>query len=191
MKKTRIQEINAGSMADIAFLLLIFFLVTTTMSSDLGIVRKLPPMVEDNIVQNIRDRDLLNVRVNRANQIMVDGRLINLSELNEITKEFIQNPKNSLKLPERKLKDIEGIGKIEITSGHVISLMNDRGTSYKTYVAVQNELAKAYNELRQELALELWNKEYGDLGKKRKAAIDKVYGMKISEAEPMNVASVD
>jgi hypothetical protein len=120
---------------------------------------------------------------------MVNGQLIQLSELKEKTKEFIQNPDNKSDLPELKLKEIHGIGEIKYTSQHVISLMNDRGTTYKTYIAIQNELAAAYNELRNKLALELWNKEYEDLSKIKKKAIDEVYGMKISEADPVNIAS--
>jgi biopolymer transport protein ExbD len=189
MAKRSIPEINAGSMADIAFLLLIFFLVTTTMSTDMGIVRKLPPLIKDNPPVTLNKRNLLNVRVNRSNQIMVNGQLIQLSELKEKTKEFIQNPDNKSDLPELKLKEIHGIGEIKYTSQHVISLMNDRGTTYKTYIAIQNELAAAYNELRNKLALELWNKEYEDLSKIKKKAIDEVYGMKISEADPVNIAS--
>lgn len=189
MAKQKIQEINAGSMADIAFLLLIFFLVTTTMSTDMGIGRKLPPMEKAPPPVKLHKRNLLNVRVNRSDQIMVKGEIVKLSELKDLTKEFILNVENRSDLPAIQKEEVIGIGEIEYTSQHLISLMNDRGTSYKMYVAVQNELAAAYNELRNELAMQLWKTNYEDLGNVRKKAIETVYGMKISEAEPINVAA--
>lgn len=188
MARKSLQEINAGSMADIAFLLLIFFLVTTTMSTDMGIVRKLPPITDTPPVDKHK-RDILNVRINRDDKIMIQGNYVKLSDIKLIAKEFIENPENLATLPEKKEVEFDEIGKLMVTSGHVISLINDRGTSYWSYVAVQNELAAAYNELRNELALKTWQVDYEDLSTKQKKAIDKVYGMKISEADPVNVAS--
>lgn len=188
MARKSLQEINAGTVADIAFLLLIFFLVTTTMSTEMGIVRKLPPMVDAPII-DIHQRDILNVRINRDDKIMVDGKYVKLSDIKSIAKEFIENPENCATLPKKKEVEFDEIGKLLVTPGHVISLMNDRGTSYWSYVAVQNELAAAYTELRNELALKTWQVDYEDLSTKQQEAIDKVYGMKISEADPVNLAS--
>lgn len=177
-------------MADIAFLLLIFFLVTTTMDTDSGIVRKLPPMPENeqqlDDVQ-IRERNIFVVLVNRDNKLLVEGKLMDLKDLKEAAKEFIVNPNNDPDLPAKEVKNFDLIGPMEVTSKHVISLQNDRGTSYKTYIAVQNELAAAYNELRNELALKKFGKKFEDLDEEHQKAIEEVYPMKISEAEPRNI----
>jgi len=190
MAKRELQEINAGSMADIAFLLLIFFLVTTTMDTDSGIVRKLPPMPEDNQEQEdiqIRERNIFVVLVNRDNRLLVEGEVLDIRDLKKKAKEFIENPNNDENLPAKEVKEIEGFGLYEVTSKHVISLQNDRGTSYKTYITVQNELAAAYNELRDELSLRKWGTKFDDLDLDRQEIIEEIYPMKISEAEPKNV----
>ena len=191
MSKRIKQEINAGSMADIAFLLLIFFLVTTTMGTDMGIVRKLPPDAKEDFDIIVHKRDLLDVWVNRDNKLMVKGKLIELSELKNIAKEFIQNPNKHEDLPEVVSMYIPEIGEVEVTAQHVISLISDRGTTYKTYIAVQNQLAIAYSELREELSRKVWGRGYDDVSDRKRKAVEKVYPLRISEAEPMNLALTD
>ncbi len=193
MARRDIPEINAGSMADIAFLLLIFFLVTTTMDTDSGIVRKLPPMPEtdNNDDVEIKERNVFVVLVNRDNQLLVEGQLMQLNDLREATKEFIANPNNDPNLPILEPITVDFFGTVNVTKKHVISLQNDRGTSFKTYISVQNELAAAYNELRDELSMQQFGKKYVDLDPEKDQdkidAIEEVYPMKISEAEPKNV----
>jgi biopolymer transport protein ExbD len=190
MAKRELQEINAGSMADIAFLLLIFFLVTTTMDTDSGIVRKLPPMPEPNSEQEdiqIKERNIFVVLVNRDDQLLVEGEQMNIKDLRKAAKEFIENPANLADLPAKETVTFDFLGPLEVTKKHVISLQNDNGTTYKTYIAVQNELAAAYNELRDELSLSRFSKKFEDLDKEHKDVIEDVYPMKISEAEPKNV----
>jgi biopolymer transport protein ExbD len=194
MARRTIQEINAGSMADIAFLLLIFFLVSTTMDTDSGIVRKLPPMPEKEKQEeqvDVKERNIFVVLVNRNNQLLVEGELMDIKDLRNAAKEFIVNPYNDPNLPAKEWIDVEFFGPVEVTKKHVISLQNDRGTSYEMYIAVQNELAAAYNELRDELSERKFGVKYSDLkGKEDEAkrnAIEEIYPMKISEAEPKNV----
>ena len=193
MAKREIQEINAGSMADIAFLLLIFFLVTTTMDTDSGIVRRLPPMPEEDIQEDIqiRERNIFVVLVNRDNKLLVEGEPMNIRDLKEAAKEFIVNPNNSIDLPALEAVTIPYFGTVNVTKKHVISLQNDNGTSYKTYIAVQNELAAAYNELKDELSLRKFGKKYRDLDSDddegKIDAIDEIYPMRVSEAEPKNI----
>jgi biopolymer transport protein ExbD len=181
-------------MADIAFLLLIFFLVSTTMDTDMGIVRKLPPMPEEEINEEeveVRERNIFVVLVNRYDKLFVEGETMEIEDLRQAAKDFIVNPYDDPDLPAKEIVDVEYFGPVEITTKHVISLQNDRGTSYEMYIAVQNELAAAYNELRDELSLRKFGLKFEDLkgeeNESRRDAIETIYPMKISEAEPKNV----
>jgi len=189
MAKREVQEVNAGSMADIAFLLLIFFLVTTTMDTDTGLARLLPPDVPENPDDQpppIKERNVFAVLLNAQNQLLVEGKPMQVEDLCEAAKEFIQNPTNDENLPEKKTVEVKFFGPVEVSKG-VISLRNDRGTEYQAYLMVQNELVRAYNELRQDLAKKKFGKDYDKLDDEQQAAIREIYGQKISEAEPKNV----
>ena len=148
-------EINASTTADIAFLLLVFFLVTTTMDVDTGITRKLPPPVEDDTEIDIKDRNIFKVLVSSSDQLMVEGERTDISTLREDVKLFMTNPRNLEDLPEKELRFIENLGEIEVSKG-VVSLKNDRGTSYEMYIKVQNELTAAFAELRDEVSLRFY-----------------------------------
>ena len=191
MAKRELQEVNAGSMADIAFQLLIFFLVATTMDTDSGIFRTLPPMPEEEQKkeEKIKDRNIFVVLVNKDNQLLVENELMDIRNLRVAAKEFIENPQDNEKLPERVDEEIPYFGVVPVTKYHVISLQNDRGTSYGTYIAVQNELTAAYNELREELAMRKFGVHYNDMkdDDARKDAIEDIYPLKISEAVPKNI----
>ena len=188
MAKREIPEVNAGSMADIAFLLLIFFLVTTTMDSDTGLARTLPPIVPEDEPPPppIKERNVFAVLLNSQNQLMVEGEPMDISELREAAKEFIENPERKDNLPEFKQVEVPLLGVVEVSKG-VISLKSDRGTEYQAYLMVQNELAAAYNELRQAFAKKKFGKDYDELDDEEKKAVRTVYPQKISEAEPKNV----
>lgn len=216
-------EINAGSMADIAFLLLIFFLVTTTMDSDWGLARVLPPPAED-VPQNdikIKERDVFVVLANANNQLLADGEVLDITQLKAKAKEFIVNANRSENLPEweditlsgaqqmynqatdteqkkkweERLNAAKELGNYTITK-QVISLQNDRGTSYELYVQVQDELAGAYNDLRDELSKSRFGLSFAKLEEKAKTdasykskadAVKTVFPQRISEAEPRDV----
>lgn len=181
-------EINGSSLADIAFLLLIFFLVTTTMNVDTGLQRLLPPMPEDDtqVEQDVKQRNILTVLVNKSDRLLVGGEPMDVTMLREKTREFITNPNNDLNLPEKQVEDIDYFGPMEVSRG-VISLQNDRGTSYKMYMIVQNELIATYDELRNELSTTRFGKKYGDLNEDEQKAVQKVYPLRISEAEPKSI----
>jgi biopolymer transport protein ExbD len=189
-KKRELPEVNAGSMADIAFLLLIFFLVTTTMDVDTGLQRMLPPPPEENPdEQDIKQRNVFVVLVNANNMILCENEFTDLSQIKDKAKEFIANPQNREDLPEKEVKEIPFFGEVQV-SKQVISLQNDRKTNYETYIGVQNELARAYNELRNELAQSKFGKTYDELvaakDEEKVDAIRKIYPQRISEAEPKN-----
>lgn len=188
-KKREIQEINASSMADISFLLLIFFLVSTSMATDKGLSRKLPaPIPQDQVQEEkeveINKRNIMMVLVNSNDLLMVNGEVLPVSRLKEKAKEFIANPENSVNLPVKKAEEIPFFGTMMITKDHVISLQNDRGTSYQAYIDVQNELMRAYNELRDEISKNKFGAAYADLDEDRQKAIQQIYPQRISEAEP-------
>lgn len=183
-----VPEINAGSMADIAFLLLIFFLVTTTMDSDFGIARLLPQMQEETKPDEvkIKQRNVLVVNINFRNDLQVAGEVMPISMLKDKVKDFIENVNDDPTLPEKKEETIEYFGSYKVSKG-IVSLTNDNGTSYDTYVRVQNELTAAINELRDKLSMSQFGKKYDKLSEPQQDAVRKIYPMSISEAEPKNV----
>lgn len=185
-KKT--PEVPGSSLADIAFMLLIFFLVTTTMDVDSGLERKLSPMPpeEQEETPPIKERNVFVVLVNSNDKLLVENELTNIRELRDKAKEFMANPYNDEKLPEKTTKDVPYFGQVEVTKG-VISLQNHVGTSYGTYIAVQNELVGAINDLRNDLAKQKFGKTYDKLDKDKQKAIKEVYPSRISEAEPKRV----
>lgn len=184
-KKT--PEINATSTADIAFLLLIFFLAATTMNVDSGIYRKLPPYQPDNMeAPKVAARNVLTVLVNSDNQLSInDDHGADISTLKDRVKEFVLNPANSESLPQKEVKDIQYFGKTEVSKG-IVSLQSATGTSYKMYVAVQDQLTAAFNELRNMKANEKWGKNLNELDEEQQESIRAVIPMQISEAEPKN-----
>ena len=185
----KIPEIPSASLADIAFMLLIFFLVTTTMDVDSGLERRLPQWVDPEELeddQQIKERNVFVVLVNRNNDLLVEGEYADIENLRDRAKEFMANPYNEEDLPEKEPKQIPFFGETMVTKG-VISLRNDLDTQYGTYIAVQNELVAAINELRDELARDEFGKPYDELEKDQQDAIRDIYPSRISEAEPKKV----
>ncbi|MBN3035500.1 MAG: biopolymer transporter ExbD [Bacteroidales bacterium] len=181
-------EIPMASMADIAFMLLIFFLVATTMDVDSGITRKLPPPPPDSPedIPEIKERNIFKILINSRDNLLVEGQIGDITMLKEQTKEFINNPSNREDLPEKKLESIPLLGDIWVSKG-IISLKNDRGTSYDMYIQVQNELAAAINELRDELSMDKFGLRFSLLTEDQSEAIQKAIPVAISEAEPEDV----
>ena len=179
----KVPELNSASSADIAFLLLSYFLMTTTMNQDSGLQRRLPPMPA-------KDQEVQDQKVNRRNIIIVrinaQDRLFAGNEPDKI-KEFLVNPNDDPKLPEKEVQDIEGFGQYPVSKG-VISLQNDRGTSYQAYIAVQNEIVKAINEIREDFCRANYGKAYENLTEEQQEIVRKAVPQLISEAEPKDVS---
>ncbi len=188
MRKT--PEIPSASMADIAFMLLIFFITATSMDVDSGLERVLPQMPPENQEQDdtppIKERNVFTVLLDQYNRLMVEGEIIRVEELRERAKEFLTNPNDLETLPETKPTEIPLLGEYPVTKG-VISLRNDHGTQYGTYLAVQNELVAAVNEVRNELSTQKFGKKYADLTSEQKDAIRDAIPSRISEAEPKTI----
>ena len=170
--------VNAGSMADIAFLLLIFFLVTTTIVEDKGILVKLPIWETESISIPLADKNVLTVKINAQNQLLVEGEETQIDVLKSRAINFILNPLKENDKPSSPKKA-------------VISLQNDRSTSYDLYLNVYNELKAAYNEIWEEKSQLKFNKPYESLDKEMSKLIRDEVPLIISEAEPTDFAKAD
>ena len=195
--KRKVPEVNSSSQADIAFSLLIFFLVATTMNVDTGLARMLPPMPPEDQKQEdvkVKELNMLLVLVNGAGQIMagapVNQTLVDFRQLKDMTKEFVLNPMDDENLPEKKEKEIDlpdGGKWVYPVSEGVVSLQTTRDTGYQIYIMVQNELTRAFNEIRDEVSMKQFNKKFADLTDEENKALTTAGPLKISEAEPRQV----
>lgn len=196
--KKKVPSINGSSMADISFILLIFFLITTSMDTDQGLKRRLPPLVPPEQQQQdieIRDRNVLRILVNRSDQIAIikkdasgrdDMAIVPLDRLKDRTVEFILNPQDLPHLPEKETRYIAGLGdRVVTTSSYAISLKNEVETSYQMYIDVQNELLRAYNEVWDIVAQKEFGQPYDDLTLDKQKIVVDCYPMHISEM-PLN-----
>lgn len=181
--------LNTQSTADIAFLLLCYFLMTSTMDQQSGLQRRLPPMPDQNQKTEdtkVNKRNILIVKINSSDRLFAGDQLLDVSQLKDKIKELITNPNNDPNLPEREMKNIEGYGEYPVSKG-VISLQNDRGTSYRAYIAVQNELVKAINEVRDDFCKQNYGKAYTFLTEDQQKIVREAIPQNISEAEPKDV----
>ena len=203
MAKRSAPEVNAGSMADIAFLLLIFFLVTTTIETDSGLNRKLPPMEDQVDPPIIREKNIFTVVVNKNDQLLVEEELTDIKDLRSLAVAFLDNGGGVGDEACDYCQGERGEASSDNPDKAIISLKNNRETSYKVYIAIQNELVAAYNELRNREFLRLYpnvglnfvdaQKKYDDPRTSADAAeelkpkldvVKQMYPQKLSEAEP-------
>jgi hypothetical protein len=202
MARRATPEVNAGSMADIAFLLLIFFLVTTTIEKDKGIARQLPPPVEQEQDVIIKQKNLFIVNVNKSDQLLVEEELADLKDLRQLAIDFLDNGGAPAGTPDycNYCKGKRSPESSDNPQKAVISVQNDRLTSYKMYIAVQNELVAAYNFLRDREAQRLYGWKYTEMKKaidegditgskaddiqRKMEVVQELIPLKLSEAEP-------
>ena len=160
------------------------------MDVDKGIQRRLPPMPDENQKQQdikVNRRNIVVVRINAQDRILAGGTPMDITQVKDQIKEFITNPTNSESLPEKEMKDIEGFGQYAVSKG-VVSLQNDRGTSYSAYLRVQNEIVKAFNEIRDDFAMVNYGSKYADLDEEKQRIVRDAVPQSISEAEPKDVS---
>ncbi len=180
-------EVNSGSMADISFLLLTFFLLTSSISTDQGISRKLPPPPDPKVIPpKIKERNVLQVLVNLNDQLLVNHEPGDITTLKDVAVKFLTNPTNDPNMSEIEEEEIGALGAVRKSKG-IISLQNDRGTSYGMYIKVQNELTRAVNEIRDKLSMDKFGKKYADLNDELQKDVGKAVPIAISEAEPKNI----
>ncbi len=185
-RKRNVPEINSSSTADIAFLLLTFFLITTSMDPNRGLPRRLPaPTVREADPpkeSRLKARNILRLSLDAEGRLTCNDRPICVEELRQLAKDFIANPDNAPDKPEKQAREIPFFGTLQVTGKHVIALECDRDASYNTYIAVQNELVAAYNELRDELSQKHWHQNYAALSAPKQEAVRMIYPQAIAEA---------
>jgi len=181
-------KISGGSTADLAFICLAFFMMTSSMDHDSGIIRRLPPpLPPDAEKPEIRERNVLQVLVNLHDQLRVKGETIDIRDLRAIVKEFLSNPYNDPHKSEQDEREFPHLGMVMVSKG-VVSLQNDHGTSYEMYIKVQNELTAAFNELRNELSKAHFGVPLANLrNDEMRESIQRAIPVAISEAEPRDI----
>jgi len=188
MAKRDLPKVNTTSTADISFLMLTFFLLVSAINTDEGIQRRLPPMpLPNQEIPKVNERNVLNIKVNMFDQLLVNGTpMANIKELKNHTKQFIANVNDDPEMPEKKPLFVPEFQETLMQSKGIVSLQNDRGTSYKAYIAVQNQLAEAFNELRDEFSMRKFGKKFASLDQFRQEGVQRFIPISISEAEPSN-----
>lgn len=190
--KKKVPQINGSSTADISFILLLFFLLTTSMGTDSGLARQLPPAVppdQQDVSVDINRRNMLRVNVNNLGQILANGEVVNLNGLREKVIEFVLNENDRADLAERVVETFPLVGAQKVTKNHVISLTNTVDTRYSDYILVQNELTKAYMQIRDQQSRKLFGVSLEDANTQQQEVLIKMYPQKISEANPREFGS--
>lgn len=198
-------EVNAGSMADIAFLLLIFFLVTTTIETDAGLDRMLPPIEPPDTDVIIKQKNIFTVNINRSGQLLVEEQLMDIRDLRDAAIAFLDNGGSPTGTPDycNYCKGKRDERSSDSPQKAIISLRNDRETQYSTYITVQNELVAAYNELRNREARRLFGRDFTEMEseylnpetpssvrdelKEKVQRIQEIFPQKLSEAETSKI----
>ena len=187
--KREIPGINSSSSADIAFLLVIFFLLISSLDFDQGISRKLPPAESESAPKEkmeIQRRNLLVIYLNENGDLFHNDQPVAYAELKDKAKEFIDNPDEKKDLPEKIPEYFEETGVLATSQRHMIVLQVDCNSLYADYIAVQNELLTAYRELRDSFAILQFHQPYQSLTPRQQQIVRSVYPQKISESEPLN-----
>ena len=198
-------EVNAGSMADIAFLLLIFFLVTTTIETDAGLDRMLPPIEPPDTDVVIKRKNIFTVNINKNGQLLVEEQLMDIRDLRAAAIAFLDNGGSPVGTPDycNYCKGKRDERSSDSPQKAIISLRNDRETQYSSYITVQNELVAAYNELRNRESKRLFGRDFTEMEseylnpetpssvrdelKDKVQRVQEIFPQKLSEAETSKI----
>lgn len=186
-RRHRVPALNTTSTSDISFMLLIFFLVTTSIDSDKGLQRRLPPMPDDMEQQSeqvVKPRNVLRLAIGADNRVTADGRELTPDELKMLVVNFVDNTSDDPQLPEKHMRDIPLLGRCAVTDRHVIAIEVDRDAGYEAYFKMQNTIAGAYAVLRDRLSRSRFGHPYAQCTTEERDAIAMYYPQRISEAEP-------
>ena len=184
--KREIPPINSTSSADVAFILLLFFLFTGSLDSKSGIYRRLAPAISKTAIKKynpIKERNILSISIQDNNTVYLKEELLPLNQIRKTAKIFIDNPDDKDFLPQKTMYDISGLGTFPASRNAVINLEFSRKSDFQTYISVLSELTAAYDELRNEFALEKYRKPFIDLTEEQQAAVREIYPLQISEKE--------
>lgn len=184
-KKRKVPNLNTTATADISFMLLIFFLVTSSMDTDKGLPRQLPPpqTEQTEVEMKIKERNILEIRLDADDQLTCNGEAITQDALIERIKIFVANNTNDPTLPEKSTREVNFFGRCEVSDRHVLSIQADRNTSYDAYFQLQNTIVRAYAQLRNELAKKRFGKPLVKCSQDEREAIGMVYPQRISEQQ--------
>ena len=182
-RKRRVPGLNTTATADISFMLLIFFLVTSSMDTDKGLPLQLPPPQDEHVEQEllVKDRNVLEISLDDADQLFCNGEPIVQEALSERVAEFVANAKNDLSLPEKSRREVHLLGLTEVSDRHVLALQVSRHSSYDAYFQMRNKIAMAYIQLRDELAKNRFGHGLRQCDAEQQAALAMVYPQRISE----------
>ena len=185
-RKRDVPGLNTTSTADISFMLLIFFLVTSSMDTDKGLSRQLPPP-EDNTEEQeveIKERNVLALELDEHDGLTCNGEPMDYDGLTRRVVEFVANRQNDPALPEKSVREVHLLGRISVSDRHVITIKTSRHTTYNAYFEMQNAIVRGYRLLRQELAQRRFGHGYDQCSPEERDAIAMVYPQRISEAMP-------
>lgn len=182
--KRQIPTFNSSSMADIAFLLLIFFLLTSSLEKEKALLQELPEKKEQpDKPKDFLERDIFEVEITADNRLIYQDEEIEQPDLKNMAEIFIANADDNPYMPEIFLKEIPLLGKQRVTSNHLFLVRIDRESSYQTYLHVQNNIIAAYNELRNKTAMQKWGKNYLQLQPQQRDAVQQMFPYRIVETE--------
>ena len=185
-RRKEVPGLNTTSTADISFMLLVFFLVTSSMDTDKGLPRQLPPP-EDNTQEEeveIKQRNVLELELDADDRLTLNGEPADYDELTRRVAEFVANKNDDPSLPEKSEREVHLFGRIRVSDRHVITVKTNRNTTYNAYFEMQNAIVRGYYQLRNELAKRQFGHGYAYCSQEQRDAIALVYPQRISEAMP-------
>lgn len=182
-KHRRVPGINTTSTADISFMLLVFFLITTSIDNNKGILRQMPPSAANQeTTLQVKRRNVMLVRLDDNNQLLCDEQIVTHGQLKERIMAFVENADDSEQLPEKTLKEVAMIGSRQVSDRHVIVVETDAMTSYQAYIQLLETVNAAYAQLRDKLAMECFGKSYVNCSAREREAVATCYPQRISES---------
>ena len=181
--KRSVPGLNTAATADISFMLLIFFLVTSSMDSDKGLARQLPPLQNEQMEQELRvkERNVLRIGLDADNRLLCNGEPTDAETLTRRVVEFVANKAGDPSLPEMSVREVNFMGRCEVSDRHVLLLQVSRSARYEAYFQVQDAIARAYNQLRDGLAMRQFRQPYAKCTAEQRSAVAMVYPQRISE----------